>query len=159
MRDREETSENLTSTLRETLSELAQKFGTWKTPYGEFNRLARTTREGKPPFGPPPFDDDEPSVPVAAVNGNDGSVFTLYTVPGKQDRLRYGVAGDTYVSVVEFGPHPRALSVMTYGESADPKSPHFIDQEGLYSKGQFKPSWSTLEEVKHNAESAYHPGD
>jgi acyl-homoserine-lactone acylase len=62
-------------------------------------------------------------------------------------------------SVVEFGPQPRALSVLTYGESGDPKSPHFNDQLELFVKGQFKPSLFTLDEVRRNAESAYHPSD
>jgi acyl-homoserine lactone acylase PvdQ len=48
---------------------------------------------------------------------------------------------------------------MTFGESADPKSKHFFDQAPLYVKGQFKPSWMTLEEVKQHSESAYHPGE
>ena len=86
-------------------------------------------------------------------------MFTLYTVPGRQNRRWYGVAGDTYVSVVEFAPQPHALSVMTYGESGDPKSSHFNDQASLFVKGQFKRSWFTLDEVKKNTESAYHPGD
>jgi hypothetical protein len=159
MRDRTETAESLTAALQEVLSDLTKTFQDWKVPYGEVNRLARSTGKGKPPFGTPPFDDDEPSLPLAAVNGNDGAVFTLDTTPGKQNRRRYGVAGDTYVSVIEFGPQPRALSVMTYGESGDPKSPHFYDQASLFVKGQFKPSWFTLDEVKKNAESVYHPGD
>jgi acyl-homoserine-lactone acylase len=145
--------------LQEVLSDLIKTFGDWKVPYGELNRLARSTAKGKPPFGFPLFDDDEPSLSLPAVNGNDGAVFTLYTTPGKQNRRRYGVAGDTYVSVIEFGPQPRALSVMTYGESGDPKSPHFNDQAALFVKGQFKPSWFTLDEVKKNAEAAYRPGD
>jgi len=132
-----ETAENVTGALQEVLSGLASTFGDWKIRYGEVNRLARSTGRGKPPFGSPPFDDNDPSLPLAAVSGNDGAVFTVYTTPGKQNRRRYGVAGDTYVSVVEFGPNPRALSVMTYGESGDPKSPHFNDQADLFVKGQF----------------------
>ena len=159
MRNRTETSHDLTATLRETISALTKTFGDWKVPFGELNRLQRSAQPGKPPFGVPPFNDDDPSLPLAAVNGNDGAVFTLYTIPGEQKRRRYGVAGDTYVSVVEFSPQPRALSVMTYGESGDPKSPHFNDQASLYVKGQFKPSWFTLEEVKQNAEASYRPGD
>jgi acyl-homoserine-lactone acylase len=159
MRNRIETTENLTAALQEVLSDLIKTFGDWRVPYGELNRLARSTAKGKPPFGFPLFDDDEPSLSLPAVNGNDGAVFTLYTTPGKQNRRRYGVAGDTYVSVIEFGPQPRALSVMTYGESGDPKSPHFNDQAALFVKGQFKPSWFTLDEVKKNAEAAYRPGD
>jgi acyl-homoserine-lactone acylase len=159
MKDHRETSESVTSTLQQSLVELANKFGTWKTPYGELNRLVRTTKAALPPFGDPVFDDTEPSMPIAAVSGDDGAVFTLSTAPGAQKHRRYGVHGDTYVSVVEFGATTRALSVMTFGESGDPGSRHFDDQEALYAKGKFKISWFTLEEVKANAESVYHPGE
>lgn len=158
MRKRPETAQDLTETLQQSLSQLARKFGNWRTAYGELNRLVRSTKPAKPPFGNPNFDDNEPSEPIAAVNGNDGAVFTLGTAPGIQDRRRYGVHGSTYISVVEFGPKTRALSVMTFGESGDPASRHFVDQEPLYTKGQFKRSWFTLEEVRANAESVYHPG-
>jgi hypothetical protein len=48
---------------------------------------------------------------------------------------------------------------MTFGENADPKSKHFFDQAPLYAKGELKPAWMTLEEVKQYTESAYHPGE
>ena len=159
MRKKPETAQNLTETLAQSLAELERNFGSWKTQYGELNRLARSTGPARPPFGNPAFDDKDPSLPLAAVNEDDGAVFTLRTVPGVEGRRRYGVHGDTYVSVVEFGPKTRARSVMTFGESGDPRSPHFEDQAALFSKGEFKESWFTLEEVKANAESAYHPGE
>ena len=159
MKQRPETSENVTFTLDQTLAELARKFGDWNAPYGEVNRLVRVTRTAQPPFGNPAFDDHEASTGIAAVNEDDGAVFTMRTVPGIQDHRRYGVHGDTYVSVVEFGPTTRALSVMTFGESGDPASPHFDDQQELFTKGHFKKSWFALQEVKANAVSVYNPGD
>jgi len=159
MRARTETPKDLAETLQQALVELARKFGNWRTPYGELNRLARSTRPATPPFGNPPFDDSERSEAIGAVRGDEGAVFTLSTVPGTQGRRRYGVHGDTYVSVVEFGPKMRARSVMTFGENGDPGSRHFDDQEALYTKGQFKDSWFTLGEVKANAENFYHPGE
>ena len=124
MKDHRETSESVTSTLQQSLVELANKFGTWKTPYGELNRLVRTTKAALPPFGDPVFNNiTEPSMPIAAVSGDDGAVFTLSTAPGDQKHRRYGVHGDTYVSVVEFGTTTRALSVMTFEEKAEMPKP------------------------------------
>ena len=80
-------------------------------------------------------------------------------MPGKQEHRRYGVHGDTYVSVVEFGSTTQAASIMTFGESADPKSKHFFDQAPLFVKGELKASWTTLQEVKEHSEAAYHPGE
>lgn len=41
-----------------------------------------------------------------------------------------------------------------WGQSADPESPHHVDQaRELYSNRTFKPTWNTLEEVKAHLES------
>jgi hypothetical protein len=34
-----------------------------------------------------------------------------------------------------------------------------MDQSLLYTRGEFKPSWLTLDEIRANLEAAYHPGD
>ena len=136
------------------LDALEKDFGTWQVPWGEISRLQRIddSVNGQ-------FTDDLPSVPVPGVSGRDGAVFTFYAQPAARLKRRYGVAGATYVSVVEFGPKVKAYSIHTFGASGDPKSKHFMDQSPMYARGEFKPAWTRLEDIKANLERAYRPGE
>lgn len=149
-----DTTEKQLAALNEVLDALERDFGTWRVAWGEISRLQRLdeSKDEK-------FNDARPSLPVAGVNGNDGAVFTLYAAPERGQKRRYGVAGGSYVSVVEFGPSVRALSVHTFGASGNSKSRHYADQAELYARGEFKPAWLTLKDIRANLEAAYHPGE
>ena len=140
--------------LTEIVNTLQRDFGTWKVAWGEITRLQRPDESRDEEF-----QDSKSSIPVSGVNGNDGAVFTLYAAPMRGQKRRYGVAGASYVSIVEFGPRVRALSIHTFGASGDPKSPHYMDQAVLYARGEFKPAWLTLKDIGANIKSSYRPGE
>ena len=142
-----------TSALEKVVVDLTREFGTWRVRWGEINRLQR-------PTGDEAFNDMKDSLPSAGGPPRFGIVFAFgdWAPKVQGQKRRYGTFGDSYDSVVEFSPGIKARSILIFGESGDPKSPHFLDQASLYAQGRFKPAWFTLAEIKAHLERSYHPG-
>lgn len=137
--------------------------GTWKPAFGDVHRIQR--HHDVADFILIPFTDRKPSLPLLGVPGPMGVVFTQYYTPSmfvpfvRETRKRYGVVGATYMSVIEFGDRIQAASLIQYGSSSDPKSPHYFDQGKLLSEKKMKPQWFYWDDVKAHAKRVYHPGE
>lgn len=145
--------------LEAAIADLEEKFGTWKVAWGEINRLQRIHGSQINMLGAGEFSDELPSLPVAGAPGPLGVVFNFYTLPQEGQKRRYGVAGHSFVGVVELSDKVQAKTVLQFGNSGDPKSPHWFDQAELYATGQFKPSWYERTDFEANSLVSYHPGE
>jgi penicillin amidase len=143
----------LVAALEKVKSELETTFGTWRVAWGDVNRLQRVHTSGTLE----PFRDDRPSLPVPGAPTFTGTIFTFGTRESPGQKRQYGTVGDTYISVVEFGKKLQARSLLVFGQSADPESPHYFDQAVLYSTQRFKPAWFELSEIKHHSKQKYRP--
>jgi acyl-homoserine lactone acylase PvdQ len=145
--------------LEATLVDLQKTHGSWKIAWGDINRLQRIHGAQVDLRGRGAFRDDQPSLPIAGAPGPLGVVFNFYSLPQAGQKRRYGVAGHSYVAAVELSAQPKVKTILQFGESGDPASPHWFDQAPLYAKKQFKPAWYTEADVLAHSERHYHPGE
>jgi acyl-homoserine-lactone acylase len=143
-------------------TKLQSLYGSWKVPYGDVNRLQRHANIADF-FEKIPFNDRQPSLPLAGVQGPIGAVFTVYYTPPlpvvRPMVKRYAVVGSSYMASIEFGDRIKTASLLQYGASGDPKSPHFFDQAKLLSERRLKEAWFYWDDVLAHAKQSYHPGE
>ena len=149
MLDRQNTRPHV-SALAAALRLLEQRWGTTEVPWGRINRHQRPL-----PGAPVVLDTSRSSLAVGGAHGELGSVFTFASGPVGQAEPRIGRGGNSFVKVIAFGPTLRAASILNYGQSGYPASPHFFDQAELYARRQFKPAWFSRAEVEANSVRSY----
>jgi acyl-homoserine-lactone acylase len=111
-------------------------------PWGEVHRVRR----------------GEVDVPVGGCSGALGC-FRVLTFSQGAGGIRSATSGDGWVLAVEFAKGgPRAYSVLAYGQSPDPASPHHSDQAAMFARGEMKTVRFSQEDVVRSTAALYTPG-
>lgn len=141
---------NQLALLSNTLTDLQNRYGTWKTQWGDINRYQR-------PADGITFDDKLPSVPVGAAASQLGQLpsFQSKLMPGT--KKRYGYSGNSFIAAIEFGPIVKAKTIITGGASFDASSPNFTNQAPGFLDGKFKDVLFYKGDVLRHAVQTYHP--
>lgn len=139
--------------LNMAAKKLKSLYGDWKHPWGKAHRLQRIADQPDVQSAGILVSNLNRSLPIAGAPGPLGIIHTVYSTPEIPFLRpeRYAVVGASYMSVVEFSNPVRSVSVMPFGASGHPKSPHFFDQAALYSTHKFKPAWFTEGDVAEHA--------
>jgi len=147
------TPDQMLQALAVASDKLAADFGSWKTPWGDINRMQRVTGDIVQPF-----DDAKPSIPVGFTSARWGSLASFGARAYKGSKKIYGTTGNSFVAVVEFGDTVKAKAVMASGQNSDPASPHFNDQAQRYSTGELRDVYFYRPQLEGHIEKQYHPG-
>jgi acyl-homoserine-lactone acylase len=123
------------------VNETTRRFGSYDVAWGDVHRVRRGNVD----------------VPVGGCTGTIGC-FRVLTFQEAPDGKRIASSGDGWILAVEFTNTPRAFSVLAYGQSPDPNSPHHADQAELFAKGQLKPVRYTERDIKKAIIREYRPG-
>jgi acyl-homoserine-lactone acylase len=65
--------------------------------------------------------------------------------------------GDGWVLVVDFSRPGQAWSVLAYGQTTNPRSPHSSDQLGLFAGHQLRRAWYSEADIRANLSREYRP--
>jgi acyl-homoserine-lactone acylase len=131
------------ATFKQAVAEVKKRDGALDAKWGDVHRLRLA---------------DGTDLPVGGSTNGMGS-FRILEYKDGPDGKRVANSGDSWVFAVEFADRPRAYSVVAYGESEYPKSPHMGDQAPLFANEEMKPVRFSEEDIKANLKTAYHPGE
>lgn len=129
------------SSMLAAIDSMQARWGAVDVAWGEVHRVRRGAVD----------------VPVGGCSGALGCFRVLGYERAPDGKLAANT-GDGWVLAVEFGPtRPRAYSVLAYGQSDNPTSPHHADQAELFARGQYKPVWFTEAEIRVHTQRSYRP--
>ncbi len=131
---------------------LGHDFGSWRVPWGEFNRFQRLNDDIVPKFT-----DAGPSIPVPFTYSRWGSLASFDARRFAGTKKYYGTKGNSFVAVVQFGDRISARAVSAGGASGHPGSKHFDDQAERYATGNLREIYFYPDQLTGHTEQVYHP--
>jgi acyl-homoserine lactone acylase PvdQ len=148
------TARQLLFPLLDAINSMKKRWGKWEVPWGVINRYQRISGALQQKF-----DDAQPSIPVGFTSSLWGQIPSYASIFFPGTNKRYGIDGNSFICVVEFGEKIKARSLLAGGESGHPLSKHFSDQSTMYTHGEFKEVLFYKEDVLQHVEKKYHPGE
>jgi acyl-homoserine-lactone acylase len=91
------------------------------------------------------------------ISGLLDMIAATNTIPSKNGRVK-AVGGDSYIMLVRFSENDVEIeTVLPFGESSRPESPHYTDQMDMYLQHKLKKMTLNKEKVYEQAVKVYHP--
>jgi acyl-homoserine-lactone acylase len=128
----------LLEVLRETKAYMLKNFKTLDVTLGDFQKLIRGDKE-------------------IGIWGMPDVLTAMHGSPYEDGKIKI-VAGESYIGLIKFTPEgPEIESVISYGSSDRPDSPHYNDQMDLYAAKKTKKMTLDKAKVYATAVKIYHP--
>jgi acyl-homoserine-lactone acylase len=123
------------TTLKAAVADTVKTYGAVDRPYGEVSR----------------FHIGDVNLPANGGAGNLG-IFRTITWGPMENGQRKVLAGETWVSMVEFSKPVKAMGVMSYGDSSQPGSKHNNDQLSYVAQRKLRTLWIKRADVLKHVE-------
>ena len=128
----------LVKALRDTKNYLLKHFNTIEIKLGDYQKLVRGSKE-------------------FAIFGLPDVITAMAAQPFKDGKVKV-VSGESYIELVRFSKAGTEIeSVISYGSSDHPTSPHYGDQMKMYAEFKTKRMSLNKDEVYATAKRVYHP--
>lgn len=121
--------------LETAAREIEAELGSLDVAWGAVHRLRREGRD-------------------LPANGGPGElgIFRVTAYERDADGLERAVGGDSYQAIIELSSPPRAVALLSYGNSSQPGSSHNGDQLELYSRQELRPVWRERAQIEAHLE-------
>jgi acyl-homoserine-lactone acylase len=92
------------------------------------------------------------------IDGLPDVIAPMYTQKIGEGLKQKTYVGESYILLARFGDGlPKLESIMPYGASSKPESPHYTDQMEMFVNKELKPMTLNKKEIYENAATIYHP--